>query len=131
MQCTVNYTLLNSTFCVKEMFPSSLLHFCTGYTGYTLLLLSSFLHHAFSIMNSVSSGPCAALIYNVYVLINFQKLLSEHFCFMPRGCFSGLENLSFQLKVPNDVFSKYHSVCRMMVKGEEVFNKIEMLETLE
>lgn len=129
MQCAINYTLLNSTFCVKEIFPSSLPRFCTGCTGYSLLLHESFLHHSFSIKNSVSFGLCATRIYNVYFLIDLQR--AEHFCCMPRGCFYGLENLRQQLKVPSDVFSVHPGVYRMVVKGAEMFNKIEVLETLE
>lgn len=50
---------------------------------------------------------------------------------MPKGCFYGLENLSLRLEVPNGVFSEHPDVYRMMVKEAEMFNKIEMLETLE
>lgn len=35
------------------------------------------------------------------------------------------------LKVPNGVFSELPGVCRLMAKGAEMFNEIEMLGTLE
>ena len=50
---------------------------------------------------------------------------------MPRGCFYGLGNHRLQLEVPNGVFLELPGVCRLMVKGAEMFNELEMLGTLE
>jgi len=50
---------------------------------------------------------------------------------MPRRYLYGLGNHRLGLNVPNSVFSELPGVCRLMAKGAERFNELEMLGNLE